>query len=144
MVAMGLGGEGQCFRQSPHLARHDATRRSGLSATERYWGRGCVLDIAAPHRLRMPPHLKIRSPQWVVSLQHPQDQIELESLSIEASGCAATRTVTPEPCKVCVKHIEGHAVLRSRAGSLQEFNGAAERSRSHAQWRVLSGSNIRQ
>jgi hypothetical protein len=29
--------------------------RSGLSATERYWGRGCAFDIAAPHCSRMPP-----------------------------------------------------------------------------------------
>jgi len=35
-----------------------------LSPTERYWGWGCAFDIAAPHRSRMPPPLKIRSPQW--------------------------------------------------------------------------------
>ena len=55
-------GEGQGFGQSPHLARHDATRRSGLSATERCRGRRCAFDIAAPHRLRIPPSLDIRSP----------------------------------------------------------------------------------
>ena len=75
----------------------------------------------------MPPPLKIRSPQWVVSWQHLYDQIELKSLSIEASRCAATDTITPELYKVCIKHIEGHAVLRSRE-----------------QWRMLSGLSIRQ
>jgi hypothetical protein len=63
----------------------------------------------------MPPTLEIRSPQWVVSLQHLYDQIELnKSLSIEASRYAAPATITPEPYKVCFKHIEGHTVLRSR------------------------------
>jgi hypothetical protein len=72
----------------------------------------------------MPPLLKIRSPQRVVSLQHFYNQIELR---IVAPGRGATSTITREPYKVCFKHIEGHAVLRSRQ-----------------QWRVLPDLSIRQ
>jgi hypothetical protein len=35
-------------------------------------------------------------------------------LSIKASTCGATDTILREPYKVCLKHIEGHIVLRSR------------------------------
>jgi hypothetical protein len=98
---------------SKAIARHDTTRRSGLSATGRNCGRGYALDIAAPHRLRMPPHFKIRSPRRIVSLQHLHDQIELKSLSIEASRCGDIDTILREPYKVCFKYIEGHAVLHS-------------------------------
>jgi hypothetical protein len=54
----------------------------------------------------VPPPLKIRSPQRIVSLQHLHYQIELESLR-----CSDIDTVTREPYKV-FKHIQGHTDLR--------------------------------
>jgi hypothetical protein len=102
MISMNLGGEGQRFCQSPHLARHDVTRRSGLSATEHDWGRGRAFNIGAPNRLRLPPALKVRSPQRIVSLQYLYGQIELQFLRIEAR-CGATDTILRAPYKAWLK-----------------------------------------
>ena len=76
----------------------------------------------------MPTLSKIRSPQRVISLQCPDDQIDLRSLSVGTSRRDATGTILREPYKIRFKYVEGHAVLRSRENS----------------WRVLSKLTIRQ
>jgi hypothetical protein len=55
----------------------------------------------------VPPPLKIRSPQRIVSLQHLHHKIELKSLSIDASRCSAIDTITRDSYKVYFKYIEG-------------------------------------
>jgi hypothetical protein len=107
MVSMGLGGEGQGFHQSPHFARHDATWRPGLSAAERKSRQEHAFKIVAPHLpVSVPPPLKIRSPQRIVSLQHLHHQIDdLNSLTLS--------TIRRDR----FKHVEGHTVLRSLANS---------------------------
>ena len=54
----------------------------------------------------MPPTLKIRSPQRIVSLQHLHHQIEFKSLSIDASRSSAIDTIVRDP--VCFKHYISH------------------------------------
>jgi hypothetical protein len=53
----------------------------------------------------VPPVLKVRSPQRIVSLQHLYDQIELQFLSIEASRSGATDTILRAPYKAWFKYI---------------------------------------
>ena len=57
----------------------------------------------------LPPPPKIRSAQRIVSLQNLHYQVQLKSLSIDASKCSAIDTIAH---KICFKHIEGHTVLR--------------------------------
>ena len=75
----------------------------------------------------MPPPLKIRAPQRIVSLQYLYDQIAIQCLSIEAARCGAADTILREPYKVCFKYIKRHAAIR-----FQE------------KWRMLSNLSIRQ
>jgi len=73
--------------------------------------RTCVQNRSAPPPEKggtaVPPPLKIRSPQRIVSLQHRHHKIELKSLSIDALRCSAIDTITRDSYKVCFKYIEG-------------------------------------
>jgi hypothetical protein len=70
----------------------------------------------------MPPPLKIRSPQRIVSLQYLHDQIELQGLSIGVSRYGAGDTILREPYKVWFEYIKRHAgspiVTKTSAGRL--------------------------
>jgi hypothetical protein len=68
---MGLCGEGQSVRQSPHLSRQDATRISGLSTSGAIRDEDVRFQVAGIHWVR----LRSYDPQRIVSLQNLIDLI---------------------------------------------------------------------